>query len=194
VGYYSIAVVIAEKIWYIPTVFSLVLYPRVAHGGEEGANSDTARVCRQTILIILFCCAGVLVAGRYAIEVLYSRAFSPAAGPLLVLLPGIVTAGISRIIASDLMARGHPGVILSSGLAAFVTNVALNLIFIPRMGITGAALATDFSYLVNAVVLTAAFLRISGLAAGEVLIPRIEDLRIFLSGLKRITTGEAWRR
>jgi len=193
VGFYSIAVALAEKIWYVPTVLSIVLYPRVAHGEEDKASLETSKVCRQTILIIIICCALVLLAGRFLIELLYSEAFSPAIIPLFILLPGILTAGISRIITSDLMARGHPGVILWSGLSALVANIILNLVFIPNMGVEGAALATVISYTLNTLILVMVFIRISGLSAREVLVPGKEDIKVLLASVKKIASVSTWR-
>ncbi len=193
VGFYSIAVALAEKVWYVPTVLSIVLYPRVAHGEARKAGLETSKVCRQTILIIIICCAVILMAGRFIIELLYSEAFSPAIIPLFILLPGILTAGISRIISSDLMARGYPGIILWSGLSALATNIILNLVFIPDMGVEGAALATVISYSLNAMILVLAFIRISGLAAREILVPGKEDINVLLASVKKIASISTWR-
>ncbi|UCF04457.1 MAG: oligosaccharide flippase family protein, partial [bacterium] len=126
VGYYTISVMIAEKLWYVPDVLSVVLYPRVAHGGEEEANRDTAVVSRQTVLIILFGCVGILLVGRPVVRYFYTEQFLPAVIPLFVLLPGILAASVARIISSDLLARGYPRVHLWAGLVALISNVGLN--------------------------------------------------------------------
>ncbi|HVO76625.1 MAG TPA: oligosaccharide flippase family protein, partial [Candidatus Bathyarchaeia archaeon] len=65
VGYYSISVVIVEKLWYVPNILSAVLHPRVAHAGvDEDANRDTARVSRITVLIVVAGSLAILFIGR----------------------------------------------------------------------------------------------------------------------------------
>jgi O-antigen/teichoic acid export membrane protein len=180
VGYYSISVMVAEKMWYVPDALALVLHPRVAHGTDEHANRGTARICRHTIIIISAGCIAVLLLGRFLVELLYSTRFLPAVTPLFVLLPGILTASIARIISSDLLARGYPRVNMWAGLVALVTNIALNLALIPRFGVVGASLATSISYSVHAAVLVAAFMRIGGVSMRMLLVPGVEDVRMLL--------------
>ncbi len=184
VGYYSISVMIAEKIWYVPDVLSVVLHPRVAHGSDMDANRDTTMISRQTLLIITFCCLIILLTGRFAIRLLFSERFLPAVTPLFVLLPGVISASLSRIITSDLLARGHPRVALWAGLASLVTNIGLNLVLIPMFGVNGAALATTVSYSMNAIVVVSAFVRIAGVSVGSVLVPRREDISVIADRLR----------
>ena len=186
VGYYSIAVMIVEKMWYVPDALAVVLYPRVAHGSEEAANRDTAKISRQTVLIVSAGCIGVLVFGRFLVELFYSARFLPAVTPMFVLLPGILTAGLARVIASDLLARGHPRINMWAGLVALVSNVALNIVLIPRIGLSGAALATTISYSIHAFVLLVAFERITAVPLRAILIPGGEDFRILLRGIRTL--------
>jgi O-antigen/teichoic acid export membrane protein len=188
VGYYSIAVMAAEKMWYVPDALAVVLHPRVAHGSEEDANRDTARICRQTVLIVSAGCVVILLMGRFLVELLYSSRFLPAVAPLFLLLPGILTAGVGRVIGSDLLARGYPRINMWAGLVALVTNIGLNLAMIPRMGVRGAALATSISYSLHAAVLIIAFMRITDVPLRSLLAPGGEDLRLLVRGIRRLLT------
>jgi Na+-driven multidrug efflux pump len=82
------------------------------------------------------------------------------------------------------MARGYPRVILLAGLVALLVNIGLNILLIPRMGVSGAALASAVSYTLNALVVLTAFLRISGLRAAVVLVPRGSDFRLLRDSLR----------
>ncbi|MCK4236664.1 MAG: flippase [Candidatus Krumholzibacteria bacterium] len=188
VGYYAISVMVAEKIWYIPDVLSAVLHPRVAHGTEEDANRDTAIVTRQTVLAIVLGCVGVLLFGRFLIELFYTKRFLPAVTPLFILLPGIFTASLARVISSDLLARGYPRVIMWGGVAGVLSNVGLNVVLIPRFGVSGAALATTISYTLNAVVVIAAFVNITGVSPRVILVPGTADIRLMAKGARQLLT------
>lgn len=188
VGYYAISVMVAEKIWYIPDVLSIALHPRVAHGGDEQANRDTSAVSRHTILIVSAACIAILLLGKPLVALLYSDLFLPAITPLLILLPGILSSSLSRIITSDLMARGYPRVVLWAGLTGLIVNISLNVILIPRIGIAGAALASSISYSLDALVMLTAFVKLTGLSMRSVLIPGSEDFRLLARSIRKAVT------
>ena len=178
VGYYSISVVIVEKIWYIPNVLSAVLHPRVAHAGEESeANRDTATVSRITVLIVGLACIVILALGRFLVRLLFSDRFLPAVTPLFLLLPGIFMMSLSKILTSDLTARGHPRANMWAGLVAVLSNVVANVVLIPRLAINGAALSSTISYSLYAVVVVTYFKRVTGVRLGTILVPTVEDVR-----------------
>ncbi len=194
VGYYSISLMMTEKIWYIPDALSVVLHPRVAHGREEDANRETAIVCRQTVLIVLFGCVGVLLFGRFVIGLFYGERFLPAVVPLFLLLPGVFMNGVARVITSDLLARGYPRVILWAGAVSLATNISLNIVLIPRSGIAGAAVATTVSYTLNALVILGAFVGITGVSIRSILVPGTGDLRLMIDGVRRLLRENIIRR
>jgi len=178
VGYYSISVVIVEKIWYIPNILSAVLHPRVAHAGEESeANRDTATVSRITVLIVGVGCVAILLLGRFLVRLLYSDRFLPAVTPLFLLLPGIFMISLSKILTSDLTARGYPRANMWAGLVAVVSNVISNVILIPRLALNGAALSSTISYSLYAVVIVTYFRRVTGVRLGTILVPTAHDVR-----------------
>jgi len=178
VGFYSISLVIPEKLWNIPNVLSSVLHPRVANAGDENdANRETARVSRITVLIIGASCVAILLLGRLAIRLLFSDRFLPAVMPMFILLPGILTISVAKVLTSALVARGYPRANLWAGLAAVASNVACNVVLIPRMQINGAALASTVSYTLYAVVIVSYFMRVSGVTFGSLVVPTAGDAR-----------------
>ena len=189
VGFYSISVIIAERLLYLPDALGIALYPKIAHCDDDRSNIATVAVCRQTMILILLSIFVVLLAGRTVIRMLYTDAFLAALVPLFLLLPGILSAGITRVVSSDLLARGHPGVNMVAGGTALFVNIVSNIILIPRIGIKGAAVSTSISYFVQVVVTLISFKRITGVPAAELLIPRYEDLRLFAGALNRMLTS-----
>jgi Na+-driven multidrug efflux pump len=71
---------------------------------------------------------------------------------------------------------------IAAGVSLAV-NVPLNILLIPRMGISGAALASTICYTVGAIVVLAMFLRISKNSWVDTLLLKREDLRIYRSAL-----------
>jgi O-antigen/teichoic acid export membrane protein len=83
-----------------------------------------------------------------------------------------------------MLARGYPRLIFWSGLVSLLVNIALNIILIPRYGISGAAVATSISYTLNFVVLVIAFRYLTGTPVISMLIPRYSDLKLLSRRLR----------
>jgi Na+-driven multidrug efflux pump len=60
---------------------------------------------------------------------------------------------------------------------AFVLNILVNLVLIPRFGIVGAATASLISYTVSSVVFTAIAARLAHVRVIDFWLPRLSDLR-----------------
>jgi O-antigen/teichoic acid export membrane protein len=186
VGYYSISVLVAEKLWYLPNVLSAVLHPRVAHAGDEAdANRDTTSISRMTVFVIGIGCLAILLIGRPVVRLLYSDRFLPAVTPLFLLLPGIFMISLSKILQSDLTARGYPRANMWAGLAAVISNVVLNVILIPRIEINGAAIASTVSYSLYALVIVVYFMRVTGVRLATIVVPKAGDVRYIIVNVWR---------
>ena len=120
----------------------------------------------------------------WLVPLLYGSEFAPSIVAIWVLLPGVVGLGVFKVVGSDLMGRGRPGLVGAYSCIALVTNVATNLLLIPRYGFVGAAISATVSYCLLACMTVIQFIREAGLAASEVLLPRPGDVRRALASLK----------
>jgi O-antigen/teichoic acid export membrane protein len=185
VGYYSVSVVVVEKMWYVPNVLSAVLHPLVAKVDDENANRATTLVSRVTVFVIAAGCLAILALGRPLVQLLYSSRFLPAVTPIFILLPGIVMISVAKVVVSDLTARGFPRAGMWAGLVAVVSNIAANMFLIPRLGLNGAALSSTISYALCAVVVVVYFLRVTGVALGDLVLPTPADVRYLVRTIRR---------
>ena len=175
VAFYSIAVSIAELSWYIPNSVGLVLFPKLSNEAVDRIHVLTAEVCRHTFAITLVVTAGVVAVGTIAIPLLYGTEYRPAIAPLLALGPGIVAMSLYKVLTRNFSSRDRQQVSAIIALVGLAFNVALDLLLIPRMGTTGAALASSCAYGVMGVALLMAFQRESRLTWGEIARPRQDD-------------------
>ena len=106
VGLYSVAVTIAELLWYVPQSVATILFPRTAATGAEEARLFTPKVCRNTFLITLLAALGLSVVGKPLIIFIYGEAYAPSVIPLRLLMPGVVALSISKVLCGDLAGRG----------------------------------------------------------------------------------------
>jgi Na+-driven multidrug efflux pump len=66
-----------------------------------------------------------------------------------------------------------------------VSNIACNVVLIPRIQIEGAALASTISYTLYAVVIVSYFMRVTGVPLGTLVVPNAEDARFLVRTVRR---------
>jgi O-antigen/teichoic acid export membrane protein len=195
-GVYSVATLLAESVWYIPSAVGLVLAPRVAAGVEGDDDDVTAAICRGTTLVSV---AGAVVIAALApllVLLLFGPAFLPAVVPLWVLLPGVVALGLDKPIASYQLGRGRPQISLYVALLATPITTAAYVLLIPRYGIVGAAAGSTISYVATTAIEIVYLHRVSPLRLRSLVIPRRSDWRLYASAWQRLrpalTAGIPW--
>lgn len=180
VGFYSIAVTIAEQLWLISQSASTVLFPKVASEKDERVRKEfTPIVSRNVLLITSLGAAAAFFLSRWIVVFLYSADYLPAARPLQILLPGIVALSASRVLANDIAGRGRPMLNTYRGVVTVATNVFLNILWIPRYGIVGSAWASTVSYSVSFLLALFFYCRLSGNRWTVAVLPQQGDWMIY---------------
>lgn len=175
VGYYSIATAMAEALWYGANGLALVMFPQISSMEKKEADRITPVVCRNTVFVTLVGAVVMFALGQALILTVFGAAMQPAVHPLWLLLPGIVTLTVAKIISSYLSGIGKP--ILSTYLAAgsMILTVVLDLVLIPRYGISGAAAASSIVYTCTGAAAVWIFKRESGAGLLETLVVKPDD-------------------
>ncbi|MCG3209580.1 MAG: hypothetical protein FOGNACKC_03207 [Anaerolineae bacterium] len=181
VGYYSVSVGLAEKLYILPSVIGTVLFPYIASATEQEKRRLTPLVARQTNIMAWLSCGGMWLLAYPAIWLLYGADFLPAWPSTMILIPAIAVLSLGRIISSDLGGRGYPGLVSLINLFSGLANIGLNIWLIPWLGIGGAAIATLFSYSLAVVLELAAYVRITNIPATTLLIPTRADWQQYLT-------------
>jgi Na+-driven multidrug efflux pump len=91
------------------------------------------------------------------LPLLYGHAFRAAVVPTWILLAGLAGGSVYGVLSAFLSGIGRPGLTSIAQASGLVVTVTLDLTLIPHLGITGAAIASAFSYLTTAGVLAACF-------------------------------------
>ena len=180
VGYYYIAVMVAERLLYLTQSSRLVLMPAAAHAPEQ--QGKVPLLIRANLLAVLLGAALLGAVAPWLIPLVFTSQYQPAVLPLLLLLPGVVAITLPKLLSADLAARGLPRYNLYANAVNFCINLGLNLWLIPRIGIAGAALSSSIAYLVAALMMVAFYRRVSGVALSELLLPKRSDW----AGLKKL--------
>jgi O-antigen/teichoic acid export membrane protein len=188
-GLYSIAVILAEKLSHIPQSVQVVLFPKLSSLPTEEADRLTPRVLRSSLFLTAL--AGVLLflVSRWLVVLLYGTEYLPGARALQILVPGIVVLSIAKILAGDFSSRDRRIYHTIATAVGFGVNLALCLIWIPRMGIEGAAWAKTVAYVVQSAVGLVLFRRASGAGIIESVIIRGEDFRTYWEAVRSRVGG-----
>ncbi|HUO87270.1 MAG TPA: polysaccharide biosynthesis C-terminal domain-containing protein [Thermoanaerobaculia bacterium] len=123
-----------------------ILRPRIVAAWQRGDTATYRRLMRRlaaaTVALSVLLCAGaaLLIVPVLSLigEPLYRRHLDAYA----VLLAAAVVAGVAELPHTALYARGRDRAIIGATLIGLAAAVALNLWWVPRLGVLGAALAS----------------------------------------------------
>ena len=184
-GLYSLAVTMAEVVFYVPNSVGTIFMPRVAGSTAEEANKLVGRVARLSVLLSVLVALALVPAALIGVHVVLAR-YVDCLPAFLVLLPGVVSLSVAKVMASYIGGRGRPGLMSIMGIVALVLNVALNIVLIPRLGIVGASLASLISYSAHAAMTVAVASRLSGQSMLSLFVPGRAEIGVLVAGLRRL--------
>lgn len=190
-GVYSIAVVIAELLWFVSGSLTQASYARIGTHERAQAAATTLRVVHLGVAVLLGAAPLLWLLARWLVPAVLGAAYADSLLPLALLLPGaLIFGGASGLSAYFTNHAGQPRVPALVALVSLLLNAALSIALVPRLGIAGAAVAASLSYATSVAIVAVAFARHAGLPLRRVLLPGAQlgaDLRM----LYRIV--KAWR-
>jgi O-antigen/teichoic acid export membrane protein len=145
-GIYNAAITVGRIPYYLFYALALIMLPTVSKLNAERDEAETTRFITQALrllTLLLFPMVALLIA--FAPEVLnlfYGGQYAEAIAPMRIYAVGVGFLTIFYILAFALNGAGQARVPMKLTLFGVVGIILLNLYFIPRFGITGAAMAT----------------------------------------------------
>jgi O-antigen/teichoic acid export membrane protein len=178
-AYYVISVGLAERLWMLTGAVAGPLLPHLTNSPNRDP-AVAAIISRHVMVWTGAACFIVFVFADFAVQLLYSAEFSPSVAPLRWLLPGIITLSVGKVLVAELLARKKSIYTLWISVVTALLNVVGNVLLIPSMGISGAALASTVSYTLSSALLVWCYLRETGVP-WNTLLPRLSDVQLYLS-------------
>ncbi|MDS0282652.1 flippase [Haloarcula onubensis] len=150
VGNYKTALTLAEFLWFVPMTLQTVYVHSTSKLWSQDRTDRIGRLAsrttRYTLLLTAVMALGLASLADRVVPLYWGSAAAPAVTPMLLLLPGAL--GFAAVRPTIAIEEGHGTLrysVLATGAAA-VLNLGLNLLLIPRYGMTGAAIATSVGY------------------------------------------------
>jgi O-antigen/teichoic acid export membrane protein len=178
-GVYSVATQFGMLLMLLPGVIATLLFPRVT-AEQDPQGQTTSLVTRYTAFVTFFCCLAA-VPFSLLLPLMYGAEFSESSRLLLILLPGVYLVGLESVLVQHFNALGLPRIIPVYWIVTLVINLVLVFSFVPRMGATGAAIASTVSYALIFAFVTRQFLAATKQSFSSVFILRRSELRQLLS-------------
>jgi O-antigen/teichoic acid export membrane protein len=144
------------RLFYTPVCY--VLYPALSKLWDEKRFADARRYLQQSIRFLLTlgipASVGIALLSQPMLKVLTTSEFLAGSEIVFFLSAGAIFLGIFQINEHVILLTRRTRLlpfIISSGAVA---SIVMNIILIPHIGITGAAVANMFAYLVLAAIVT----------------------------------------
>lgn len=158
VGAYGVAYAAGRLVGMFSMAFNFLGAP-IASKIEAAAGVDDMVTAHQPalrwlVILSIPAMAPLVLFPEPFITGLYRPRYAPGAGALAVLALAFAIDNVFNALGNLLRGLGKARPLAFNGFLAAATNVALNIVLIPRYGIVGAALATFASYLLMDALMT----------------------------------------
>ena len=175
IGVYSIGIGLADKIVVIPDTLKGVLVSKLSKGAPDGEVARICRICMVTGIVIFLI---LLLLGQWLIDIMYGEAYDGAYMVILITSIGVIFIGYFKLIAQYNIVNGNQIKNVELLSIAIIVNVIGNLVFVPQMGIYGAAIATSLGNIVCGIVFVLYFSNKTNIPVKELLFLRKGDLKL----------------
>lgn len=155
VGQYSVAVRVAESLYFLPAVLGQTFLPSLSQKSDDLArpqlNQDAwDKLCKTSWILGICMAFGTLFAMPKLLMIVFGSQYNQSIVALKYLAPASIAicSGITSGVFFRLNNR-MSFLVARTALGA-VANIVLNAVLIPRQGIAGAAAATSIAHFVAA--------------------------------------------
>jgi O-antigen/teichoic acid export membrane protein len=155
-GWYAASYRVYEGLTYAPSILAAVLSPRLSYLFTHDRPVHRRLLMRSLLASVLLgiVLGGIAVwAARPIIVTLFGADYAPAVRPLQILAGGALFVFGTWILHAGAVSTNLDRRLLVTTVVGLAANVILNLIFIPRWRISGAAAATVIAEAITVVLL-----------------------------------------
>lgn len=155
VGIYAIAIAAAGVFRMIPGIISTVTYPMMSEYNGKGMHQANELLINKVMkyVLIIQSMLGILII-FFAPDIIFwllGAEFLPAVIPLTILILGTIFFGSVAAVGSAFSAAGRPDLAFKVNLVMLAPNLGLDILLIPKLGITGAAIGTATAMLIGVI-------------------------------------------
>lgn len=156
VGAYEIAWRISSVVILFSTAIAETIFPQISAWDSSDAKSNIGTTISNAITpslaFVIPSFFGVLVFSREILGIIFGSEFTIAWVVLIILMGEKLFQAVHKILGRGLQGVDRPDLAAYATISSIFVNLALNIILIIQLGITGAAVATMISFALNTVI------------------------------------------
>ena len=152
VGYYSSAQKIIFTLYILPTLIGAAAFPswtRLANKDKQSFADLLEKTIKIVFLIAMPITVGGLIVGSEVMDLFFGPEYQSAALTFKVLLLSLVINYPAAILGNALFAYDQQRYFILYGGIGALSNIILNFLLIPQLGIVGAAIATVVTQIIS---------------------------------------------
>lgn len=157
-GIYSFAAMLVDGLYHIIAMVRLNFNPILVTAVKDGQWANAQGLMRQTRRLLVPLVGGLalcIVFTYYILAawVLPGKGLMEGMPSLIILLTGVVVASSFIPFDNLMVVSGHPGYQALQQIGAVTANTCFAILFLPLIGVEGAATGTALSYVTNVLLL-----------------------------------------
>jgi O-antigen/teichoic acid export membrane protein len=177
-GLYAVASAASNFVRTQGTAIGIVALPRIAEiETDHGKANRAGAFFRLGIVVNVLSAIAIAVLATWLVPLAYGTAFAPATGIIRILMIGIVAASLRQVLGDCLRGAGRPLAGTIAEISSWVAVIIGLSVFVPLLGVDGAAIGVSLSYGTALVVLFILASR-AGMSMRAMLVPKREDLLV----------------
>lgn len=186
-GVYTLAVASGEMLWQVSRPLAWTTMGRIAAADRVQAIRLTNAVTRNILAVECVLGAIVFFIAPFAVRLVYGSAFAQSGLVMRWLMPGLILYAAQSTLSYFISVKeGRPAATLAVQVASVIACAAISVLTIHRLGIFGAALATNVTYCCAALAAALLYGRFTGTPLAAITILQREDFARFARILERI--------
>lgn len=146
VGFYATAVKIKQILVSVVTSLGAVLLPRLSFYHEQGQAEEFERLTQKAFNFVFVLALPMVfyftLLAKQSILFLSSEEFLPAVLPMQLIMPTVLFIGLSNLMGIQILVpTNREKLVVLSTVVGAVVDFLINLVVIPKFGVSGAAFA-----------------------------------------------------
>lgn len=129
----------------IPASIASVIFPVVASGRNEMIGK-LMQLSRLLVTAFAFALAILAITGKWLFTFVFGPSFNKMYEPFLLLIPGIICLTVIALLGAYFSGKNLAKINLTGGIIALAIMITGDMILIPVLQISGAAIASSISY------------------------------------------------
>jgi O-antigen/teichoic acid export membrane protein len=150
-GFYTSALALTRAPYFVFYAFAITLLPIISQLTSSDRFDEASRYVNKSLryLLILLVPLAFFTSSLSGpiLELVYSSRYLPAARPLAILIFGLMFLTFFSVLVAVINGSGRPKTSMILACAVLPLDLVLNLVLVPRLGLSGAATATTVSSL-----------------------------------------------